>query len=698
MHEQASSLASHDIRTFHYYAQRQRDGTSRNRLHVKVGGEGFQWTLLREREAYASDVLCRAQGVAPPREGNVTKKKRRGSHDDLFGFTGSNVLAGQACPVKVLLMSARINELHCHLIHQRTVSDLELEHMVIGAPYVMPAKPVDMTFTPGETVALLAALCLAVYGLLYRQNASATPLPGPRGYPLFGNLFQLSRKRPHIQLQKWADEYGEIYRVHLGTLDMVVLNTAAAADELLVHRSRHYSSRVPPYVAHEILSDSQRLVLMPYTREAKISRRTIQGAIGAGPCNRLKVYHDLESRVTLRDLLDHGDKSFSICLPSSTGELHVPDGHWFMLIRRYATSLILNVTYGRRVHTLENFPELHGIYDVVETFGRVSQPGEYLQVQADTIPFLRRFPDWLSPWRARARGLHEKEMSVWGSLFDAQKASWKAGTESESLIASYLTARAVKSREEAPGRGILEDGWMRDKFLLYTAASMLEAGAETTSTTAEMFILFMLMHPHILKKAQEEMDRVVGPDRLPTFEDEPNLPYVVACIKETMRRRPVIPMGVPHMAAEDDVYKGYFIPKGAVIVGNIFATGFTSLGKPASLRSGNSRDCDRDHYTFGWGRRFCVGFSFAEASLFILCARIVWAFDIYPMKDKETGKPVVPDIMDETGTYSDGMVSAPLPFNVGWKARDIRRAELIRQAFDEAQEEWKARGMQIDQR
>ena len=69
---------------------------------------------------------------------------------------------------------------------------------------------------------------------------------------------------------EWAREYGEIFHIKLGPMHMVVLNTAKAADELFVNRSRKYSSRASPYVAHELLSDGQRVVLMPYSKEFKV--------------------------------------------------------------------------------------------------------------------------------------------------------------------------------------------------------------------------------------------------------------------------------------------------------------------------------------------------------------------------------------------------------------------------------------------
>ena len=80
----------------------------------------------------------------------------------------------------------------------------------------------------------------------------------------------------------------------------------------------------------------------------------------------------------------------------------------------------------------------------------------------------------------------------------------------------------------------------------------------------------MSLYPEVQRKTQEEIERVIGTDRLPTFDDRDNLPYVDAIVKEALRWHPVAPMGVPHMTTEDDIYEGYFIPKGALLLPNIW--------------------------------------------------------------------------------------------------------------------------------
>ena len=87
----------------------------------------------------------------------------------------------------------------------------------------------------------------------------------------------------------------------------------------------------------------------------------------------------------------------------------------------------------------------------------------------------------------------------------------------------------------------------------------------------------MMLNPSIQSKAQAEIDALLslhpdglGPDRLPTYEDRPNLPYIDAVVKEVLRWMPVAPMGLPHVTTEDDVYKGWYIPKGALMLANIW--------------------------------------------------------------------------------------------------------------------------------
>lgn len=80
----------------------------------------------------------------------------------------------------------------------------------------------------------------------------------------------------------------------------------------------------------------------------------------------------------------------------------------------------------------------------------------------------------------------------------------------------------------------------------------------------------MALFPEAQRKAQQELDTVLGGNRLPQFQDRENLPYVDALVKEVFRWHPVAPMAGAHTSTQDDIFDGYFIPKGSTILANIW--------------------------------------------------------------------------------------------------------------------------------
>ena len=78
----------------------------------------------------------------------------------------------------------------------------------------------------------------------------------------------------------------------------------------------------------------------------------------------------------------------------------------------------------------------------------------------------------------------------------------------------------------------------------------------------------MASNSHIQKRAQADLEAVVGPSRLPTMEDKSDLPYITAIVKECLRWRSVVPLSVPHVAVQEDEYKGFRIPAGSIVISN----------------------------------------------------------------------------------------------------------------------------------
>lgn len=87
----------------------------------------------------------------------------------------------------------------------------------------------------------------------------------------------------------------------------------------------------------------------------------------------------------------------------------------------------------------------------------------------------------------------------------------------------------------------------------------------------DTFVLAMVKYPKVQVKAQKELDLVIGKGNLPTLSDEESLPYTKAIMKECLRWQIVTPLGIPHTSTEDDVYKGFTIPAGSIVMANAWS-------------------------------------------------------------------------------------------------------------------------------
>ncbi|KAJ8093602.1 hypothetical protein AAF712_002359 [Marasmius tenuissimus] len=566
-----------------------------------------------------------------------------------------------------------------------------------------------MGYETAIAVGITVVSLLALYQYQYKQLDKKLP-PGPSRIPIFGNLFQVPTKQPYPLFRQWAKEYGPIFSLRLGGQTVVVLNTAEAAHEILDNRAKTYSSRTPPHVAHDIMSDGQRFVLLPYEKEWKAAKKTMQTVFNSTTVKGMRPTQELESRVALWDLMEHGERSFASEFDYMKEE-EAPETHWFSIPRRYTTSVAMTAIYGVRVNRFINNPDLHKVYEIMSNFALQAQPGKYL---ADAFPIVRKLPDVLAPWRETARKLHDWEMGLYGKLVDLCKTDLLQGKEHvTNYVTTYLKQRLDAGVQDAPGKGVREDGHLTDKLLAYTAGTILEGGSDTSATTMQNFLMFMVAHPHFLRKAVEEIDAVVGENRMPDFDDEFCLPYLRACIKETLRRRPPTIMGIPHSSDEDDYYGGYLIPKNSQVIGNVWAIHMDPTTYPNPFAFNPERFLqtdeeqktwasgpnykDRVHYVFGWGRRFCPGHDIAESSLFIVLSRILWAFDLKTKKHPATGADDIPDMNDESN-FTDGFVSIPKIYPLAFIPRSENKASMIRKAFADAQDQWELLGMEADQR
>lgn len=165
---------------------------------------------------------------------------------------------------------------------------------------------------------------------------------------------------------------------------------------------------------------------------------------------------------------------------------------------------------------------------------------------------------------------------------------------------------------------------------------MLVASMDTSSTATEWAISELIKHPRIMKKVQEELETVVGMDRMVEESDLEKLEYLDMVIKETMRLHPVAPLLIPHAAMEDCTVDGFHIPQNSRVIINIWTIGrdpscWTDPEKFFPERFvGSSIDLrgrDFKLIPFGSGRRGCPGVQLGLTVVRLVLAQLVHCFD-----------------------------------------------------------------------
>ncbi|KAH7066938.1 cytochrome P450 [Paraphoma chrysanthemicola] len=509
-------------------------------------------------------------------------------------------------------------------------------------------------------VGLLVAF-VAVLGYQLR-NVGRRPSdypPGPPTLPLIGNLHLMPKEKAYLQFQKWANKYGPVYSLILGTKVMIVLSSDQAIKDLLDKRSGIYSSRPDMYLGN-IVSGGLRMLLMEYGETWRMLRKIVHNNLNIKAARTYVPYQDLENKAMLVGFLEQPN-------------LFVDH------IRRYTNSLTTQMVFGFRTTSIDD-PKLKQLFHGFERFSEVlaAQTSALL----DLFPVLRALPDFALPLRRYAKMLHQKESELYVGHWLNVKKAIKNGTARPCFCLDLARAQD-------------EEGFS-DPLAGYVSGSLLEAGSDTTAATLVGFVQAMLLFPDVAKAAQEELDRVCG-DRLPNLDDEPNLPYIRGCVKECMRWMPTNILGVPHAVIRDDEYMGYRIPKGAGVMWNVWAihmdpkrhpdprrfdpARYANDNQTAAEAANNPIASERDHFLFGAGRRLCQGMHIAERSLFLAIARLLWAFDFHLAQDVHGH-----DIKPNADELTEGVFVLPKPFPASIVPRDEMKVARVRAEWTKMEE------------
>ncbi|KAH7374847.1 cytochrome P450 [Plectosphaerella cucumerina] len=477
------------------------------------------------------------------------------------------------------------------------------------------------------------------------HSSRPPPPPGPKGLPLLGNLNDLPTPDA-LEAHHWLEHkklYGPLSSVSVLGQRLVIINDADIAFELLEKRSAKHSSRPKQVFAGEMVGWENSLGLSPYNSRFRTYRKNMSRIIGSKAA--AAQYNNLQEAEVGHFLLH---------------VLRSPD-NLFDHIRKASGSVILKIAYGYTAEPLGHDILIDMAGDAMDKFARAAVPGAFM---VDILPILKFVPDWLpgAGFKRAARQWGAELTQVAEKPYAFVKQQLARGKNDKSFLARLLEA----------GDSTDEEKWTNK----WSAMSLYTAGADTTVSSIECFFLAMILFPDVQKKAQEEIDRVVGADRLPTTDDRSALPYVEAIVKEVLRWHPVAPMGLPHMSIEDDIFAGYFIPKGSMLFANVwhFTHDPDMYEDPMAFMPerfmGQEPAPDPSQFVFGFGRRICPGRLLADNALYLSIAQSLAVFDIG--KAVEGGVEIQPEVK-----FTPGVVSHPQPYRYRITPRSSGHRALI---------------------
>ncbi|KAJ3548837.1 hypothetical protein NMY22_g1117 [Coprinellus aureogranulatus] len=441
-------------------------------------------------------------------------------------------------------------------------------------------------------ICLVLLVLLLVVRIVRGKHANELP-PGPKGLPFLGNLLDMPSEQEWLTFARWGEAWGDICSVTVLGQPLIILNSAKAAFEMLDKKSAIYSDRPVLQMGGELVGWKNTLVLLPYGDRFRRFRKLFHQCIGShSAISRFLPIEEEEMRRFIQHVMTKPEDL---------------SAH----IRRSVGAVILKISYGYEVKDNHD-PFVTLAEKATEQFSLATAPGGYL---VDLIPALKHVPLWFpgAGFRKTADAWSRTLVQMVEQPFSLVKQQIAAGIAPASFTSVLLERKSLSPQEECD--------------LKWSAASLYSGAADTTVSALYAFFLAMTLNPGVAKRAQTELDAVVGTDRLPSFDDRERLPYVNALAKEVFRWNTVVPTAVPHRAIQSDIHDGHYIPKGSLVIPNIWKMTHDPRTyknpmefNPDRFLPGVDRlpEPDPKEVCFGFGRRTCPGSHLADSTVFII--------------------------------------------------------------------------------
>ncbi|KAF8555883.1 cytochrome P450 [Imleria badia] len=490
------------------------------------------------------------------------------------------------------------------------------------------ASELPWTYLAGGAAAATALVLLSKKLVWSPTHKDGVPLPpGPPAMWFWENPMP----KQHIAhgLTALVEQYGPVVALRHGGNVTIVIGRMDAAAEIMEKEGGALVDRPHMIAAADILSRGMRLLLAPAGERFRRLRRAAHSHLQP---KAAETYEEIQAETAKDVILDI---------------LNDPK-RYVQHAQRYAASVILRVTYGKTSPTSNDDPEMMRIRQALTNFQIALRPGAYL---VDRIPWLKYVPGY----GRQLKAFHRYELALFRDQLNRVRDDMATNTAGPSFGKTLLEH--------------VDDHRLSDDEMAYLAGSFLGAGLDSTTSGITLMIMAAACHPDAQARVQEELDEVVGRDRVPTFGDRDMLPQLHAFILEALRWRPLAPIGIAHRAMKDIIWGGQCIPAGATVIGCHWAIARDpevfpdpEMFNPGRWLTEDGRIRTNMHfYTYGFGRRICPGQHVADRSIYMNLALLLWSFRILQ-------RPEAPIDLGPDG-FRDTIAFHPKPFEVEFVPR-----------------------------
>ncbi|ELT95060.1 hypothetical protein CAPTEDRAFT_123759 [Capitella teleta] len=485
----------------------------------------------------------------------------------------------------------------------------------------------------------------------WKACGSVEQLPHYKGWPVVGNLFQVERDRPELTFSEWTKDLGPVFSVKMLHKQFVVLGSFDAIYEALVKKGKSLSGRQNKHSFRldEITDHFRNIVRSQVTDPSWKKLRMISH-------KKIKMYDTGMKRIEgiSRDMIANLLEEFQ----NTSQRSFDPESVIYNTVMNVIMCLLLGQTFSVNDDIFKKMVQFE--QSGIKAWAQAGRGAEL-----DLCPWLRFFGN---ETYKLIRHMVELRNQLWERMKEeASRGDHLLKKDEEDL-------RLVSALRDT----LAEDGSeLSEKHLrAHVMVDIAFAGTATTSNTLCAYLNIISQHPKVQEKLQEEVDRVVGVQRIVSLSDKGKMPYTQATILELLRFTSVAPLGVPHMPYEDTVIQGKTVPAGSTVLMNLYHLHHDEDFWENSFEFQPERFLDEDGglvsashpnrrhlMPFSAGPRVCLGEVLAKTRLFLVIASLAQKFNILPGEVSTSCDPRL---------LQHGLVLSTAKFEIVAKEREIR--------------------------